>query len=125
SRRLGSSEETARFSHDSRRRRERASAAGRPRVTSPSMEAGKRGSLALALATAAFAVAAHGCATEPAVPERTRTIRGQGFVVQDDGSLEPSEEQKLFSELADSRARVLRPLGRSAAPGDFRTFQER
>ncbi|MBI3723215.1 hypothetical protein HY251_04565 [bacterium] len=77
------------------------------------------------LAVALLAIAQAGCATESADVERTRTVHGQGFVVEDDGTLEPAEEAALLQELAESRAKILHLFGKTAAIGDFRTWKER
>ena len=58
-------------------------------------------------------------------PARARTTRGQGFVVVDDGALQPRDSTELFRELVSSRAAILRILGRHVAPGDFRSYEER
>jgi hypothetical protein len=58
-------------------------------------------------------------------PAHVRTVRGHGFLVVDDGVLEPQEEASLFQELAEARPKILALLKRGAAPGDFRTWQER
>src|SRR5512135_2812782 len=58
-------------------------------------------------------------------PARVRSFRGHGFVVYDDGSLEPQEESALFQELAEARPKVLALLKTAVAPGDFRTWEQR
>jgi hypothetical protein len=58
-------------------------------------------------------------------PAHVRTVHGHGFAVVDDGSLEPAEEAALFQELGDARTKILAFLKKGAAPGDFRTWDER
>lgn len=78
----------------------------------------------LTLASLVFLLAATGCATPP-VPTPLRSVRAEGFLVQDDGCLTDPERTALVSELVGSREKILRLLGAAASPGDFRSFDER
>jgi hypothetical protein len=82
-------------------------------------------SLPFAVVTAVAALTAAGCASEPAPPAPLRSVRVEGFLIQDDGSLTDAERLALTAELTSSREKILKFLGGAAAPGDFRSFEER